>query len=148
MTRAKFLLLSLAIVVMPLALPLTQSVPASAQELAPQKEFRISCAACHGLEGKGDGLLAGLLTLAPTDLTQITKRNNGKFPLVGLYETIDGRREEQAHGARDMPIWGERYRVEACEEDPLYQFHISGCEALIRGRTLELIYYIQSIQEE
>ena len=128
------------------ALGIAGQPPLQAQEIAQEREFRISCAACHGLDGKGNGLLAGLLTRTPSDLTLITKRNDGKFPLMELYATIDGTREEQAHGARDMPIWGERYRMQACE-DPLYQFHASGCEALIRGRILELVYYIQSIQE-
>lgn len=129
------------------AIALSGNRTANAQELALQKEFRVGCAACHGLDGKGNGLLAGLLTRKPADLTQISKRNDGKFPILKIYETIDGKREEQAHGARDMPIWGERYRIEACL-DPLYQFHTGGCEALIRGRVLELVYYIQSIQEE
>ena len=45
------------------------------------------------------------------------------------------------HGVRDMPIWGGRYQEEAGEMYGPY-----GGEVVVRGRILELVYYLQSIQ--
>jgi mono/diheme cytochrome c family protein len=43
-------------------------------------EYRNSCAQCHGLSGKGDGLVASSLKKVPTDLTVLQKSNGGVFP--------------------------------------------------------------------
>ena len=57
------------------------------------------------------------------------------------YEKISGRDEEviRGHGTREMPIWGERFRLESGAS----QEHQAG----VRGRILSLVYYLQSIQE-
>ena len=36
------------------------------------------CAVCHGISGKGDGVSASVLTVKPADLTQLSKKSNGK----------------------------------------------------------------------
>ena len=41
--------------------------------------YAIYCANCHGAEARGDGHLAALLTVKPTDLTRLTKKD-GTFP--------------------------------------------------------------------
>ena len=76
---------------------------------AGHREFRHSCAVCHGLGGKGEGVMAtlNLLTVKPTDLTQLSKKNKGAFPFWQVYRIIDGREEVKGHGTRDMPIWGD-----------------------------------------
>jgi mono/diheme cytochrome c family protein len=75
-----------------------------------KREYESNCAVCHGMKGKGDGPYAGFVqTKRGLDLTGIQKRNGGIFPLLQVLETIDGRRELAAHGARDMPIWGRDY---------------------------------------
>lgn len=73
-------------------------------------EYEIACMSCHGLDGKGDGPKASELSIMPADLTRIAKRNGGTFPRNAIYDMIDGRGVIPAHGRRDMPIWGERYR--------------------------------------
>jgi hypothetical protein len=40
--------------------------------------------------------------VAPTDLTVLTKKNNGVFPFDSVYEIIDGRKTVIAHGTRDI----------------------------------------------
>jgi mono/diheme cytochrome c family protein len=44
-----------------------------------QQEFRHACAVCHGLGGKGDSVMTtlNLLTVRPTDLTQLSKKHQG-----------------------------------------------------------------------
>ena len=97
-----------------------------------------NCAVCHGREGKGDGGAANVLTVKPADLTQISKNNGGNFPFWRVYGMIDGREEVKGHGSREMPIWGAEFRAEA-GTNPTAQ-------SLVRGRILELVYYLQSIQ--
>jgi mono/diheme cytochrome c family protein len=96
------------------------------------------CASCHGREAKGDGPAMNLLTVKPADLTQITKRNNGTFPFWKVYRVIDGREDIKGHGDRDMPIWGAEFQTQAPTS--------SIAQSQVRGRILELVYYLQSIQ--
>lgn len=97
-----------------------------------------NCAVCHGREGKGDGGAASVLTVKPTDLTQISKNNGGTFPFWRVYGVIDGREDVKGHGTRDMPIWGETFRMDAASSQM--------AQSQARGRILELVYYLQSIQ--
>ncbi|MGO9262326.1 MAG: c-type cytochrome [Bryobacteraceae bacterium] len=68
--------------------------------------FTQHCAACHGKDGKGGGPAAEALRKAPSDLTQIARRNNGTFPELRVTEVIEGVITMAAHGTREMPIWG------------------------------------------
>lgn len=98
------------------------------------------CAVCHGREGKGDGGAANLLSMKPADLTQLSKNNNGAFPFWRVYGVIDGRQEVKGHGTSDMPFWGAEFRAEAGTNP--------AAQSLVRGRILELVYYLQSIQAQ
>ena len=98
--------------------------------------YEQNCAVCHGREGKGAGVAMNLLTVKPANLTQLSKNNNGTFPFWRVYRVIDGREEIRGHGTRDMPIWGQKFRLPAS----------AAAEAPARGRILELVYYIESIQ--
>ena len=69
-------------------------------------EFNWACATCHGIDAKGKGPLSSDLKVPPADLTVLAKKNSGAFPLTQVYEVIDGRKVIEAHGARQMPIWG------------------------------------------
>ena len=78
-----------------------------AEDAVPGKtEYLSSCAACHGENGKGNGVLASVLKVPPADLTTLSRRNDGHFPLAAVTEIIDGRTLIAAHGTREMPIWG------------------------------------------
>jgi mono/diheme cytochrome c family protein len=84
---------------------------ASAQSLDASKgEYIASCATCHGEDGKGNGPLGAALKTRPADLTVLAKKNNGVFPISAIYDAIDGRQVVTAHGTREMPIWGNRFR--------------------------------------
>ncbi len=82
-----------------------RSSPASGEEM-----FTMYCAVCHGKDGKGGGPAAAALKKAPGDLTQLTKRNNGKFPGPAVAQSINGESSIVAHGSKDMPVWGELFR--------------------------------------
>lgn len=73
--------------------------------------FKEYCAVCHGADGRGHGPAAAALKTAPVDLTQLSRKNGGKFPAdhvqavlrFGIYAT-------PAHGNVDMPVWGDLFR--------------------------------------
>lgn len=69
--------------------------------------YQTYCASCHGKDAKGGGAMAKSLKVPPADLTRISARNAGKFPLMRIEKIISG--EEQTgsgHGTREMPVWG------------------------------------------
>lgn len=124
--------------------------PVSEQPDIGKTEYQSSCAACHGVDGKGMGPVADALKTKPADLTTITKQNNGVFPFGRIYDIIDGRLEVKSHGVRDMPIWGFRYSpapipglnpVVPYFLDPLYDR-----EPVIRSRILAVVDYLYRIQ--
>jgi mono/diheme cytochrome c family protein len=102
--------------------------------------YRAYCASCHGLEGRGEGPVAGALTTRPPDLTTIAARRDGAFPDAEIALTIDGRFAPVAHGTREMPIWGRRFG----QEIPEGEFQ----QPLVRGRILLLVTYLESIQRD
>ena len=103
-------------------------------------EFQNYCAVCHGVDGKGRGIMSKFLTVQPADLTQITRKNSGTFSFWQVYRIIDGREDVRGHGTRDMPIWGDRFRAQSGGND-------AGSRAQAAGRLLGLVFYLQHIQE-
>ncbi len=103
-----------------------------------KQSFRSYCASCHGAEARGDGSVAEHLKVPPTDLTQISQRNNGEFPFEDVFQSIDGRKPARAHGNRDMPVWGDAFKMTRDEPD----------EAGVNDRINDLVHFIKSIQEE
>ena len=103
-------------------------------------EYQNHCAICHGVEGKGRGIMAKFLSISPSDLTQLAKKNAGRFSFWQVYRVIDGREEVRGHGTREMPIWGARFQAEARGSDP-------GSRSQVSGRILSLVFYLQHIQE-
>lgn len=69
--------------------------------------FRAYCASCHGENAKGNGPMSVWLKVHPSDLTRISARNGGKFPLERVDRVISGEETlPSGHGARGMPVWG------------------------------------------
>ncbi len=155
-TRAGVLLCSGALFLMTAAgiAVAQQQAPRSAAEAAQReperrasdpgrREYESNCAACHGKSGKGDGPVVELLRRAPPDLSQLTRRNGGVFPIDRVYQTIEGG-AVAAHGTRDMPIWGRDYRIQGAEYfmdvpyDP---------DLYVRTRLLWLVEYLSRLQQ-
>ena len=68
--------------------------------------FRSYCASCHGADAKGGGPVPAALSAKVPDLTAISKRNGGTFPIKRIERVISGDETMTAHGSREMPIWG------------------------------------------
>jgi mono/diheme cytochrome c family protein len=108
-----------------------------------KREYVANCAGCHGATGKGDGIYKPYLNKSPTDLTVLAKKNGGVFPVDYLYQVIDGRKAAEAHGGRDMPIWGADYLAKASGD---YMDVPYDPELYVRTRVLALIDYVSRLQ--
>ena len=108
---------------------------AQTQPLEGSVLYKSYCASCHGTEATGDGPMAKSLKLPPADLTRISARNGGTFPLARVSRVISG--EEQlpgGHGNREMPVWG-----------PVFS-HVDADQDLGRIRIDNLARYLGQIQ--
>ena len=86
------------------ALALAAGCTPQTEEVSGRALFAENCAVCHGEGGRGDGPAAGGFTPPPTDLTLLSRSNDGAFPLVSVMSYIDGyTREDRAEG---MPAFG------------------------------------------
>lgn len=133
--------LSVSLVATALVSSVTYAQPAKVD--LGKKEFQENCVNCHGTNGKGYGPYVELLRRSPPDLTQLAKKNGGILPVNRMYETIEGA-NVPSHGSRDMPIWGNDYRIRAAE---YYRDVDYNPEAYVRARILALIEYIDRLQE-
>lgn len=109
-------------------------------------EYMNSCAFCHGQDGKGTGGINDLLKKSPTDLTTLSKKNNGVFPTARVSAMIDGREAVKAHGERDMPAWGGRYSSDSMKAAEYYMDVPYDAEMYARARILSLIDYLNRMQ--
>lgn len=120
------------------------SNPVSAEDTIGKLEFQKNCAACHGLDGKGNGPFLDFLKQTPSDLTLIASRNNGKFPFQRIYSFVEDPTGSRGHGDRDMPVWGERYSREEIEKYGPYDTKHPG---VVESRILRLVFYLATIQQ-
>lgn len=97
--------------------------------------FEAYCASCHGATGKGDGPAAGALKSLPADLTMLSEKSGGKFPTDRVYSILRGQATVEAHGNRDMPVWG-----------PVFWHMSQGRESEVQQRIANLAHYIESLQ--
>src|SRR5579862_784081 len=69
--------------------------------------YKAYCSSCHGSDAKGKGPMANSLKVAPSDLTHISARNGGEFPLMRIEGIISGEAQlPSGHGLAAMPVWG------------------------------------------
>lgn len=109
--------------------PTNPTSPTSGKEM-----FNEYCAVCHGQDAKGGGPAATALKKKPTDLTQLTVHNKGKFPDSRVARYIEGDDNVDAHGTRDMPMWGDIFKS------------MSGSDEITRMRVSNLTAYIKTLQ--
>lgn len=108
-----------------------------------ESDFRVSCSGCHGEDGRGGGGKSFGLSVGPPDLTTLTARNGGVFPRQRLRRIIDGREDIKLHLDREMPVWGQIFKLDAEEG-------LGGAEADdagVRDRVESLIDFIESLQD-
>jgi mono/diheme cytochrome c family protein len=108
-------------------------------------EYMNSCAACHGASGEGDGpIVPYLVTQTMPDLTMLQANNDGVFPVTETFMIIEGTADVGAHGSRDMPVWGDRYRDIAEGNPDMTDYEV---EAYANLRVIALVEYLTTIQQ-
>ena len=112
--------------------PAPMTSPASGSEM-----FTSYCAPCHGKSAKGDGPAAAALKQPPADLTQLAKRNGGKYPTELVTSVLRGQNKLAAHGDQEMPVWG-----------PVFWKMSQGKEELVTLRIANLNRYLESLQQK
>jgi mono/diheme cytochrome c family protein len=110
--------------------PAKVTSPASGQEM-----FTSYCAACHGKDAKGDGPATVALKTAPSDLTTLARRNNGKYPDARVGSVLRGQATLASHGDQEMPVWG-----------PVFRQMAGGHDAEVQMRIANLNRYLESLQ--
>jgi mono/diheme cytochrome c family protein len=112
--------------------PIKQTSPASGKEM-----YLAYCAPCHGADGKGNGPAALSMKVVPTDLTQLSKKHDGKFPANSLASTLKfgSSATAGAHGSADMPVWGPLFQS-------LDRFH----DTSVQQRVSNLVSFIETLQ--
>ncbi|MEM7568941.1 MAG: c-type cytochrome [Pseudomonadota bacterium] len=131
----------LAIITAGMAAP-TKPLPEEQIERG-RTDFMENCAVCHGASGVGDGPLSNFLTVPVPNVTQLSTLNQGVFPAKKVRWIIDGRADVIAHGPRDMPVWGNEFRLEAGKGDlPALKPN----DRDIENRIEDLVVYLMSVQ--
>jgi mono/diheme cytochrome c family protein len=102
-----------------------------------QEMYESYCASCHGKGAMGDGPAAPALKVPPPNLTDVAKRNGGKFPDTHIAAVIRGEADMPAHGSREMPVWG-----------PVFHRVSGGRDAEVQLRVANLTKYIGSLQKD
>ena len=131
------------------SLSLAMTVPAIAQDHIGKEEYELRCAVCHGTDSQGEGPMARSFDISAPNLTVLSKNNGGVYPFGEVYEAIDGRRNIDAHGTSQMPLWGryftDKVRREGIENPTPMEEQDS---KIVQGRILSLVYYIYTLQGE
>lgn len=105
-----------------------------------RKAYVARCAACHGIEARGDGPVGAALRTVPPDLTWLSERHGGTFPRAYVIDVVTGVAAVTAHGTRDMPVWSDRL-------GPSDGSGATVAGALYARRTLDaLVAYLESMQ--
>ncbi|MDJ0992212.1 MAG: c-type cytochrome [Dinoroseobacter sp.] len=103
--------------------------------------FRTYCAACHGMDGLGDGSMTEIMSVPVPDLTQLSANNDGVFPMLEVIHIIDGRTGLRGHGT-PMPLYGALFDDELDSPGPY------GAPIYTRGKILSIAYYLEAIQNQ
>ena len=144
--RAKILIAALVVaVVSSVAVASPQEKETATQTVKVFKgkvTYRIYCSNCHGDEGHGDGNLAELLSVKPSDLTAIARKNGGTFPTELITQLVDGRETVKGHGLKEMPVWGDAFQKSL---QPSWTEESDDERA--RRKIEEVVAFVESIQE-
>lgn len=111
-------------------MPIQQTSAASGKDM-----YDAYCAPCHGTDGKGNGPAASAMKSAPVDLTQLTKKHDGKYPAAYVAGVLRFGSGPASHGSADMPVWGPLFRS-------LDKYH----DTVEQQRVSNLVNYIETLQ--
>lgn len=105
-----------------------------ARAIKGESSFRTYCGSCHGKQAVGDGPLAEVLKIPPSDLTELAGKNQGEFPYAEVFETIQKGSKVRGHGSTDMPAWGDDFLQTDTEDEA-------------EERMTNLVHYVWSLND-
>ena len=105
------------------------------------KLFEENCAACHGPDARGGGVMAGSLRTKPADLTKIAARRDGVWPMLEVMSIIDGYTRE-FDSREDMPVLPQIGAGRMMDFDTG-----NGQITRVPARLVALVNYLESIQD-
>ncbi len=111
--------------------PVSYSQPESGKQM-----YRDYCAACHGMNGKGNGPAVQFLKTPPPDLTTIGNRYTGKTVASKVAAVLRSGTASRVHGTVAMPLW----------ESLFSSLHGGDQVGALRIRNLS--EYVESIQKK
>lgn len=135
---------SLFFAVAALISPAAQAIAASD---GARQDFVALCADCHNTDATGSGPLTKNLTKIPPDLTRIRARSHGVFDEKAVYDWILGLKMTEAHGSREMPIWGDWLMDEEVEDSTSLDA-AQAAEKEVHRRIMAIVKYLETIQVE
>jgi mono/diheme cytochrome c family protein len=112
--------------------PPSQSQPDSGKQM-----YKDYCAACHGIDGKGNGPVVESLKAAPPDLTTMAKRYGEKSVVPKVTFILNSGTQSKTHGTPEMPIWGSVFSRLSHHNDQVVLLRIHN-----------LAEYVDSIQQK
>ncbi|NOD61924.1 MULTISPECIES: cytochrome c [unclassified Ruegeria] len=93
----------LGVLVLSTSLATSQAVFAQDAKIG-EELYMHYCATCHGIDATGQGPMASVLVVQPSDLTSLSGEG-GVFPTARVVARIDGRDPLVSHGS-PMPVYG------------------------------------------
>jgi hypothetical protein len=84
--------------------------------------------------------MAAILTLQPSDLTALSSRNGGRYPLLQVIHVIDGRSGVRGHDW-PMPSFGSLYDAALADRVGRYAAVLE-----TRGQMLAVALYLEQLQ--
>ncbi|MEQ6247360.1 cytochrome c [Sulfitobacter sp. HNIBRBA3233] len=99
------------------------------------------CATCHGVRHDGNGPMAPVLLVQPSELSTLAARNGGVFPTLRVVQRIDGRDPLVSHGS-EMPVYGDFFEG---ENTPLKT--PAGQPILTSRAIVDMVAYLEAVQE-
>ncbi len=103
----------------------------TADAVAGERLYAVSCAGCHGANARGNGPVAPILRTSAPDLTLIASRRGGSFPEDEIYRIVDGQADLSAHGPRNMPVWGYEFYGQDPDDEVAHRQATSKIESLL-----------------
>ena len=102
--------------------------------------FWMHCAACHGIEARGDGALARAMKVPPPDLTTLAADNAGTFPTTRVILRIHGT-DPTLDLNPDMPTYGPFFAV---DDTPTKAE--TGQPIMSSSPVIDLVAYLRTLQ--
>ncbi len=110
--------------------------PSYSQPDSGKKMYQDYCAACHGIDGKGNGPAVEFLKAPPPDLTTMAKAHDNSYVTTHVSTVLRFGTSSKAHGTVDMPLWGQMFNA------------LNSDKAVVKLRINNLSEYVQSIQQK